>query len=451
MKISQALRIGPDTRMAFVGAGGKTTAMLRSARQFHGKVLVTSTTHFACEEAGLADHHFLVQQAGDLDQMEPLLVDGINLITAPEVPANRLGGLSDSLINGSRRLADRLNVPLLIEADGSRRHPLKAPASHEPHIPDWVNTVVAVAGLSAIGKPLNESCVFHPEIFSDLSGKPLNCLITLDDVCNVCLHPLGGLKNIPEGAEKILLFNQKDISTVGVTEIERKWKKLQEKWNSVLLSTMADEDNEVKNRLEKVAGIILAAGRSERFGIPKQLLDWKGKPFIQHIVETALQAGLDPIVVVLGAVVEPIMQRLQAHPSIIYANNEEWLTGQAGSISRGVKEIASQCGAAVFLMSDMPQISTDILKSYLEYMKINDFLILAPRVKGQPTNPVMFDKRCFPALMNLRGEIGGRQLFEHYPVTWVDLTDPFLALDVDTREDYQALLSHKDVREDSDG
>lgn len=441
MELNRALRISAETRLAFVGAGGKTTAMFRVARQVRGRLMVACTAHLAVEEAGLAGRHFVIQNLGDLERAGERLVDGINLFTAGVGPANRLSGLSDELILGVKLIADRQQAPLLIEADGSRRLPIKAPAAHEPPIPVWVNAVVVVAGLSALGKPLNESTVFRPEIFSQLSGRPLEREIQFDDLCRVLTHLEGGLKNIPEGAEKILLFNQLDAAILVDAALQDYRGLLLDHFGTVLLSSLLNEGDEVKHRLENVAGIILAAGKSERFGQPKQLLAWKGKPFIQHIVEAALHAGLSPVVVVLGAVTEEIQKVLVQYPIKIVLN-EEWTNGQAGSIAAGVRASGRRCGAAVFLLSDMPQVSVETLKDYFYFHQRNDYSILAPRVNGRPANPAMFDRRCFPALIALQGAAGGRQLFSRFPVTWHELDDPFMALDIDTPEDYQTLLDY---------
>jgi molybdenum cofactor cytidylyltransferase len=61
-------------------------------------------------------------------------------------------------------------------------------------------------------------------------------------------------------------------------------------------------------------------------------------------------------------------------------------------------------------------------------------------VDGQRANPTLFDRRTFPGLMALQGDVGGRALFSKYTITWVPWHDPSLLLDVDTPEDYQKLL-----------
>ncbi len=76
-------------------------------------------------------------------------------------------------------------MTLLIEADGSRQKALKAPNEHEPVIPEFTDAVIVVAGLSGLGKSLNEKHVHRPQLFSTLSGLPLDDSITPDALIRV--------------------------------------------------------------------------------------------------------------------------------------------------------------------------------------------------------------------------------------------------------------------------
>jgi probable selenium-dependent hydroxylase accessory protein YqeC len=107
-------------------------------------------------------------------------------------------------------LADDFRVPLLIEADGSRMRPLKAPGEHEPPIPAFATQVVVVAGLTALGQPLTSDWVHRPERFAALSGLEMGQAITSEAVARALSHLSGGLKNIPAGARRVVLLNQAD-------------------------------------------------------------------------------------------------------------------------------------------------------------------------------------------------------------------------------------------------
>ena len=76
------------------------------------------------------------------------------------------------------------------------------------------------------------------------------------------------------------------------------------------------------------AAIILAAGGSSRLGRPKQLLDWFGKSFIAAVVDTAIQAELDPVIVVTGSNFELIEKELE-DKDVIIVRNKDWGNGQS--------------------------------------------------------------------------------------------------------------------------
>jgi probable selenium-dependent hydroxylase accessory protein YqeC len=109
-----------------------------------------------------------------------------------EIDGERTQPVSEIVLNWLHEKSKGQNLPLLIEADGSRQKPLKAPAEHEPPIPDFSDVVIYVAGLSALGKPLHEDHVHRAEQFSQLSGLPLGVPITPQAILTALTHPQGG-------------------------------------------------------------------------------------------------------------------------------------------------------------------------------------------------------------------------------------------------------------------
>jgi molybdenum cofactor cytidylyltransferase len=433
----QTLSLPTCPRVAFVGAGGKTTAIFQLARQFQSAVLVTATTHLAVDQLQLADQHFFVNDPEDLAQLEEDLPPGVTLLTGDIDETDRASGLIAKTPERILVLADRHHVPLLIEADGSRRLPLKAPASHEPPIPAFMDTVIVVAGLSALGKPLNSNWVHRPEIFADLSGLTLNETISPEALIRVLLHPAGGLKNFPKNARSVVLLNQADTSvlqSVGGSLAGE----LLSGYDIVVTAALAQ--GEVFSFHQRVAGIILAAGGSRRFGQPKQLLPWKGKTLVEHVAQAAVTAGLSPVVVVGGESMTELRAALTGLPLTLVLNSE-WQEGQSSSIRAGLEAVKTQSGAALFLLADQPQIPVSLIRKLIEVQTHCCAPIVAPMVDGQRGNPVLFSRATFDALLSLSGDVGGRVLFSRFPVTWVPWHDPAPLLDIDTPEDYQRFTS----------
>jgi molybdenum cofactor cytidylyltransferase len=154
LHIGRALRVASDTRAALVGAGGKTTALFQLARSLEGPVLVTASTHLGAWQLEFADRHWIVTRPEDVIRFAGQ-VEGVTLFIGPAGENERMQGLSSESLNAVGEMADQLGFPVLMEADGSRQHPLKAPGENEPVIPDWINLVVVTAGLSGLGSALD--------------------------------------------------------------------------------------------------------------------------------------------------------------------------------------------------------------------------------------------------------------------------------------------------------
>lgn len=439
MNLAHALRLSPASfPLALVGAGGKTTALFQLARQLPPPVVVTSTTHLGAWQVPLADRHVIAASANALPD---LTLHEVTLFTGRIGKDQRARAIPPEALLRLHAWCRSRGVPLLLEADGARQKPLKAPGADEPPIPDFAQTVIVVAGLSGLGKPLQAEYVHRPHRFSTLSGLPRNHLVSPESLARLLLHPQGGLKNIPAAARRIALLNQAESPEM-LSQAGELARALLDEFDSIVIGSL--QRGELQT-IERVAGIVLAAGESARFGRPKQLLEWHGRPFVQAVAEAALQAGLHPVIVVLGAHAEQIRPALEALP-LQMVHNPEWQEGQAASIRAGLMALARQeegsraHGGAIFLLADQPQVTPGVLRALVEAHSRSLSPILAPLVlEERRANPVLFDRLTFPDLLSLRGEVGGRALFSRYAVEYLPWHDAALLLDVDTPQDYERL------------
>ena len=188
----EALGLERARLVALCGAGGKTSLMFALAAEMAAageRVLVTTTTRIGSAEGERPLPPGVSVSHGGKS------ADGAKLIGHPPEYIDALkqtGGF------------DRL----LVEADGSRRRPLKAPAAHEPVVPASADAVVVVAGLSGLGRPLAEETVFRPEIWAALSGAELGAPVTAEALARVAVHEAGLAKGCPERAHAVLFLNQ---------------------------------------------------------------------------------------------------------------------------------------------------------------------------------------------------------------------------------------------------
>ena len=191
---------------------------------------------------------------------------------------------------------------------------------------------------------------------------------------------------------------------------------------------------------KKVAGVILAAGGSSRFGEIKQLLPWKNKNIINTVVETAALAGLDPILVVLGANAGLIQASLD-NETVQVVNNTDWDKGQSTSLKAGVTAIRQTVDGVLFLLCDQPHLTVNLVNAVVEE-GLRSGKVVTPIIDDRRANPVYFPASCFPLFDTLEGDAGGRQIIPACPHTTLPWLDDRMARDIDTSEDYRALRDH---------
>ena len=193
----------------------------------------------------------------------------------------------------------------------------------------------------------------------------------------------------------------------------------------------------VSNGPPAIAGIVLAAGGSSRFGTVKQLLPWGKGTCLEACLRTAEMAGLAPIVAVLGSQYERIMRdtRFGSARAVI---NAEWEKGQATSLKAGLQALPDGLFGAVFLLADQPQISVTLVSAIMELAWKRDAVVV-PVINDRRANPVFFPARAFPVLRHIEGDRGGRAVMSEFQTVLLPWLDEDMALDLDTRQDYDRL------------
>lgn len=200
MGIWERLNLDMQTHrlVALVGAGGKTSTMYALARegaQAGLRVVVTTTTHIMPHPAlPLTDH---------IEELPGLLAEH------PVVTLGRF--LRPDKLSQAGRAEECLRWAglVLVEADGARLHPLKAPAEHEPVIPAGAAAVVAAAGLDCVGRPIGDIC-HRPQLVAALLGVEENHILTPSDVAAVLSSPQGGRKGVTGDMAFRCLLNKAD-------------------------------------------------------------------------------------------------------------------------------------------------------------------------------------------------------------------------------------------------
>jgi probable selenium-dependent hydroxylase accessory protein YqeC len=202
--------------ICLVGAGGKTSLMFRLAHEISeaGDPVLTTTTTKILYPAPRQSSDLIISDDFDtiIRTVRELLDKNRRHITvaAKHVqPENKLIGLQPEIVDA---LADtKLFSWIIVEADGAARKPLKAPADHEPVIPEFTTHVVGICGLSAIGNPLSEKWVHRSERFAEITGLKSGQMIAGAAYRDMLVHENGIFKNAPMSARRIVLLNQADV------------------------------------------------------------------------------------------------------------------------------------------------------------------------------------------------------------------------------------------------
>ncbi len=192
---------------------------------------------------------------------------------------------------------------------------------------------------------------------------------------------------------------------------------------------------------KKIAGVILAAGSASRMGETKQLLAFKGRPILEHVITNARQSNLYEIIVVLGHDTDAIQQNVDFSGTKAVTNSE-YLKGQSTSLIKGVKTISPICDAAMFLLADQPLIKSNIINNIINAFEASHKSIIIPYYKKIRGNPVIVDRALFPDLNSLSGDTGPRVLFKKFKnsIFKIPIHDKAILIDVDTNDDYQKLI-----------
>ena len=265
LSFAGALQVKRGDIVSFVGGGGKTTSLFGLAAELSAagmRVITTTTTHISKDQAGFAPASVSVDDLASLSAK--LDAHGQCLIIGAPDGKGRVFGATSDLIAALKARPD-VDV-ILVEADGSRSLPFKAPGHHEPVVPETTTILVPIAGLNALGVPLDESHVHRADIAARLAQAPLGSPVTTDLMARVLSHPEGGAKGLPEGARLVPLLNKADTE-----ELARQGNELAEKLmahgrvDAVLVSCLL-RNPPILQAWTRVGGMIHAAGQAARFG-----------------------------------------------------------------------------------------------------------------------------------------------------------------------------------------
>jgi len=195
-----------------------------------------------------------------------------------------------------------------------------------------------------------------------------------------------------------------------------------------------------------VAGIVLAAGRSSRMAPHNKLLvqDRAGRPMVARVVDNLLSSAARPVIVVTGHRAEEVRAALGGRPvQVVHA--ADYADGLSASLRAGIAAVPAAASAALVCLGDMPLVTGRMIERLIEtYDPDEGRSVVVPTCRGKIGNPVLWDRRFFPDIAGLVGDVGARPLLERHSeyVAQVELDNDAVLRDFDTVESLATLPAH---------
>jgi molybdenum cofactor cytidylyltransferase len=186
-----------------------------------------------------------------------------------------------------------------------------------------------------------------------------------------------------------------------------------------------------------ISAILLAAGESNRMGQPKQLMPFSYSTIVERTIDNLLNSAVSETIVVLGHREEEIRKTIASKPLKI-AINPDYQQGMSTSIIAGLKQVDKRAPAVLIALGDQPFVDTQTINSLVEAFIANKKGIIIPVYQGRRGNPVIVAIKYKNELLNLKGDVGGREIIKRHSddVFEVAVNCEGVLLDIDTMENY---------------
>jgi len=183
---------------------------------------------------------------------------------------------------------------------------------------------------------------------------------------------------------------------------------------------------------DKIAGILLAAGQSTRFGSNKLL-----QTLSDHQTPIAVQAAKNLVDILPGsvAVVRPEdseLKMLLAATGIELVENPHADLGISSSIRCGIEMLQQDCKGWIIALADMPYIPAGIIRQVADAIQ-QGAVICAPQFNGQRGHPVGFSRQLKDDLLGLHGDFGAKSVIDKHrdQLVLIDVSSNTILRDID--------------------
>lgn len=441
MRLAEALGVMRGDVVAFTGAGGKTSAMLQLGYELAAdgwRVLATTTTRISAQE--LEFFPCVVQWNPTLLNEKYRLIELLDanqfVFVYQTVKDGKAIGIDPTI---TRLLIDSVNSDvLLIEADGSRRLPLKAPYENEPVIPKDTTLSVPVAGLDAIDKDFNENQVYNIQPIIDRYGFGYDMSIVPAWLAQIVRDKDFGLKGIPDTSRVMVLLNKTTTNAMSLNPARKTARMIlqEHQVDGVVIGAVKNRNNPVLEVQKRVGAIVLAGGLSRRMGRSKMLLPWGDRTVIETIVNKILPFKLSDVVVVTGYKNIQVEAKLK-HMPVRTIYNPHFAAGEMlSSLKVGLEAMPDHVDSVLVFLGDQPQVKTRTIHTILQTYASTGDTIIAPTYRGKRGHPILINRRHWMDILQLSPDKAPRDVINQYPVHTIRSEDDSILRDIDTPEQY---------------
>lgn len=443
-RLAEAFRIDVVAKkelIALVGGGGKTSLIQAVARAVPGRVVLTTTTRLGRQQVAEMAVTTAVFTYPHLDALAQHLAQAHAALLVGVREGDKVRGVPLAL-PAQLLQADTADV-VVVEADGARLRPLKAPAAHEPAMPDGATLVVPVVGIDAVGRSADEVAHRPERVVALLAARGEEVTrdepLTAAHVAAVLVDAQGGLKAVPAAAQVIPFINK--VETAAQRAVARQIARaaLREPRITQVVVGAAQRDPVVVEVVQRVTAVILAAGEGTRMGRTKQLLPWGETTVLGQTIRNVKRSGVHQVVVVTGHAAARV-EEIAAAAGVGVVHNPDYATGEMlSSLQTAVAQLPPSAAAVLVVLADQPTVAPETMDRLLAAFWQGEREIVAPVYDGRRGNPVLIGRRHFAQLLALPPGAAPRDLLRREAVYLVEVDSASVLQDLDRPEEYERL------------
>jgi molybdenum cofactor cytidylyltransferase len=439
MKLFRAFDVNRGEVVAFVGAGGKTSALIGLGYELMEtgwRVLATTTTYIDEDQLSLIP--YAMRYTGNPHAISQALNTYQFVFLYESI---RKGRVYAPRMDWTPQLLDSIDSDvLLVEADKADGLSFKAPYADEPTIPLEASLVVPMVALNVLDKPLNDAHVYNHQAMTDKYGFYPGTSIHAPWVGQVLRDEELGLKGVPAHARVVAFLNQtneKGYSRQRARIIARSALR-GSRISGVAVGSVRSHEP-IYEVQRSVGAIVLAGGMSTRMGQSKVLLPWSdNKTIIEHIVEQLIRSRLDHIVVVTGHQAEAVKNVIKPLDIKVVHNRAYRIGEMLSSLKVGLQALPASTAAAMIFLGDQPRLEAKVIYKVLKAYAENTAQIVAPSYNMKRGHPLIIGRKYWQDILNLDINDTLRTVMTAHSddILHVDVGTDSILRDVDTPFDY---------------